>query len=249
MLNKKERGSRPAHNLYEIPPSALSRVSGSAIISRLYWDTIHKRLLRIADVLMFCRSYSGSIRRDQVQGQPRLSHKPARACLEDSRFEIKQTLRLHKVGTAVLLFTILCISLIAAGGLTVAVLEKLSPRAIATSGPLSDFRMVAICLGGWFFCFHYLWRCYRSGLEDVRGLLRQLSQLEQIRDTFAAERRALRKQRLLASNTTGSDVTAASETSRAQARKPKQGRTRVQTPQVDVTGVENVVKLDSYRRL
>lgn len=183
-----------------------------------------------------------------MQGQPRVSRKPVRAYFEDSRCEIKRTLRMHKAGTVVLLAAISCVSFIAAGGLAAAVLEKMSPRTVTTNDSLSELRTVIICLGGWFFCFHYLWRCYRSGLEDVRGLLRQLSQLEQIRETFTAERRTLRKQHLLAGPQSRSDATNATETSQEQARKPKRSRTRAPAPQVDVTGVDNVVELESYRR-
>jgi hypothetical protein len=217
------------------PPAALTRGSGSVTIGRLYSKTAHKRVLHIARVFMSCRPfYFVSARRDQVQGQPRVSRKP--------------TLRMHKAGTVVLLAAISCVSFIAAGGLAAAVLEKMSPGTVTTNDPLSQLRTVVICLGGWFFCSHYLWRCYRSGLEDVRGLLRQLSQLEQIRETFTAERRALRKQHLLAGPLSRPDAANAPETSQEQAPKPKRSRTRAPTPQVDVTSVDNVVELESYRR-
>jgi hypothetical protein len=193
--------------------------------------------------------YSGSIRRDQVQDQPRLSRKPVREYFEDSRCEIKRTLRMHKAGTAVLLAAISCVSLIAAGGLAAAVLEKMSPRNVAANDPLSELRAVVICLGGWLFCLHYLWRCYRSGLEDVRCLLRELSQLEQFRETFTADRKALRKERLIASHLSRSDATSISGTSHEQTLKRKQSRTRARTPRMGITGVENVIQIDRYRRL
>jgi hypothetical protein len=199
---------------------------------------------------MSCRSlYPGSIRRDQVKGQPRLSRKPARAHLEDSRCQIKRTLRMHQAGTAVLLAAISCASFIAAGGLVAAVLETMNSASVTTNDPLSELRTVLICLGGWLFCFHCLWRCYRTGLEDVRDLLRQLSQLEQIRHTLAAERRAIRKQQRLAVPLSRADATKASETSQEQARKLKRGRTRARTPRAGATGVDNVVQIENYRRV
>ena len=184
-----------------------------------------------------------------MKGQPRVSGKPVRAYFEDSRCEIKRTLRMHKVGTAVLLAAISCASIIAAGGLVAAVLGKMNPGSVTANDPLPELRTVVICLGGWLFCFHYLWRCYRSGLEDVRRLLRQLSQLEQIRETFTAERRAPRKQQPRVAPPSHADATKASKTSQERAHKLKRGRTRARTLRGGAMGVDNVVQIENYRRV
>jgi hypothetical protein len=184
-----------------------------------------------------------------LKGERRVLRKPVHAHLEDSRCEIKRTLRLHKAGTVVVLAAILCVSFIAAGGLVATAIEKMNSGMVTANDPVSELSTAAFCMGGWLFCFHYLWRCYRTGLEDVRGLLRQLSQLEHIGETFAAERRALRKQELVATSLTRAHAASASETSREKTRKRKRSRVRVPTPRSDATGVDNVVQIGNYRRV
>lgn len=156
---------------------------------------------------------------------------------------------MRRAGAAVLLATISCVSFIPAGGLVAAVLGKMNPGSVTTNDPLSELRTVVIGLGGWLFCLYYLWRCYRSGLEDVSGLLRQLNQLEEIRETVTAEQRALRKKQPLAVPVSRTDPTKASETPQEQARKHKRRRTLARTPQGGAAGVDNVVQIESDKHV
>jgi hypothetical protein len=152
---------------------------------------------------------------------------------------------MHKIGTAVLLGTMACVSIACAAGLLAATLEKVN-TATANENP----SILVISLAGWLFCLHYLWRCYRTGLEDLRGLLSQLSQLDEFREAFIAERNALRKlQELNEASQLSLGSEDPSENTTRRVRKPKRSRDRARGQRTDSTGADNVLRFENYKNM
>lgn len=179
-----------------------------------------------------------------MKGQAQVARKPARQCFEDSRLEIKQTLQMHKLGTAVLLGTMACVSIACAAGLLAAMMDKVDTSTVSEAPS-----MVVISLTGCLFCLHYLWRCYRTGLEDLRGLLGQLSQLDEFREALTAERNAFRKLQELADSHLIPDSGDPSGRMKKGPCKPKRGKSGARTQRIESRSADNVLRFENYKNM
>jgi hypothetical protein len=95
-----------------------------------------------------------------------------------SRRELTRTLRVHELVTMATLAVCWGISTIFTIGLIVGVMELVKHDERGGGPGLSILTMVGLCAAGWLPCCHYLWRCYKSGLRDVRRLHRQIYRLD-----------------------------------------------------------------------
>jgi hypothetical protein len=156
--------------------------------------------------------------------------------------EISRTLRLHKAGTVATLSTICGITVLATVGLVVGI-DSFAHRSVASGSALSELRMAIVSLGAWLFCCHYLWRCYRCSVRTERSLLRQLTVLEQTQEALAIEQRVLRREERAAG------ITASGKSSSSQTRRRNRGKNVQSSSQADDDNTNNVVNIESYRRV
>ncbi len=158
---------------------------------------------------------------------------PAPPPFGDSRAELRRTLRMHELGTAATLVVSWSISILFTIGLTAGMFNALKSHELREAIGVSALGMLALCVTAWVPCCHYLWRCYRSGLRDVRKLHRQINRLEQFDVEFSRVSRPMRKRMTL-----GTVLV------------PEQQLGRPEQPTVhpEDERAGNVVLIDSYRR-
>jgi hypothetical protein len=158
---------------------------------------------------------------------------PALPPFGDSRAELRRTLRMHELGTAATLVVSWGISIIFSIALASGIFETLKSHETGEPPGVTVLGLVALCVVAWMPCSHYLWRCYRTGLRDVRKLHRQINRLEQFDVEFSRAYRPTRKR-----------VTRG--TVRAQEKQLGAPEQPTVHPEDDSAG--NVVLIDSYRR-
>lgn len=95
-----------------------------------------------------------------------------------SRRELTRTLRMHQLVTIATLVVCWTISLTFTLGMVSGAIELLKAAGHGSSPSLSTLGIVGLCTAGWLPCCYYLWRCYKSGLRDVRALHRQVCRLD-----------------------------------------------------------------------
>jgi hypothetical protein len=175
--------------------------------------------------------------------QPATARNVDRGRPQSAHTEISRTLRLHKAGTVATLSTICGITVLATVGLVVG-LDSFTHRTAASGSALSELRMAIVSLGAWLFCCHYLWRCYRCSVRTERSLLRQLTVLEQTREALAIEQRVLKREERAAAG-----MTSNGKSSSASARKRNRSKNPQLSSQPEVGSTNNVVNIESYRRV
>jgi len=178
-----------------------------------------------------------------VKPQSSTAHQAVDEHCDDSRDQIQQFLRLQKISAVVLLVAMALVCIISSGGLFAAVLKELQTPASLSESPT----LIGFCLIGWIGCLHYLWRFYRTGLEGVRALLTQLSQIDETRAEFAIELREVRKLYRLAASRVND--TAVSKPLRGIKRKLKGSALRAQKDCVDATPIDNVLDFENYKNM
>ncbi len=166
-------------------------------------------------------------------------HPPEAPPFGDSRAELRRTLRMHELGTTATLAVSWGISIIFSIGIAAGLYETLKSHDTGDAPGVTVLAMVALCVMAWVPCCHYLWRCYRSGLRDVRKLHRQINRLERFDAEFKRVSRAPRKR--LPRNAVSLS---------ARGKQPEQ---KLHAPQqaaatAEQGSVGKVVLFDSYRR-
>jgi hypothetical protein len=124
-----------------------------------------------------------------VKPQSSTAHEAVDEHCDDSRDQIQQFLRLQKISAVVLIVAMALVCIISSGGLFAVMLKELQAPASLSEAPT----LIVFCGLAWIGCLHYLWRFYRTGIEGVRGLLTQLSQIDETRAEFAIELREVQK--------------------------------------------------------
>ena len=111
--------------------------------------------------------------------------------------------------------------------------QSFGPAGVAGNIGLTSIAGATLCLAAWAVCCNYLWRCYQSGLQDVRNLYRQLKSL----DTMSEK---------LTQIATADEPCSAEEhsTEPVTLEIPKRRANRESADD----GVPSVVQLDTYRR-
>lgn len=155
-----------------------------------------------------------------------------RAPFAYSRQSLTQTLRTHQFVTMATLAVNWAISIIFTIGLAGGVVQLLKPTEHGGGPGLTMLAMVGLCAAAWLPCCHYLWRCYRSGLRDIRRLHRQIYRLDLLDAEF---RRTPRLNRRRASRAAGAVAGS------------KRQQSAQQMPPADTAGFENVVPFERIR--
>lgn len=107
---------------------------------------------------------------------------------EVSRSELKRTMRFHEL-TTFIAFAVGCGVHVAFSIGILVTLSGLLKRSVQepVSFSIGNVVLLALIVLAWGPCSHFLWRCYRAGLADIRCLHRQLSQVEAVRANLGSE--------------------------------------------------------------